>query len=130
MDASSSAGVTKGELGLCKFASNASLSADSKFLLHWFGLSAEKNGCVDEKLPVHCHGPTLPRTQPSWMRMHSMCLSLSPSCGSLLTLLVSLVTACSFSLTNDGESMEDKLPCPLPWNPFARNVSQPEGGYN
>ena len=51
MDASSSAGVTKGEVGLRKFACGAGLAADSKFLLHWLGLSAKKNGCVDEELP-------------------------------------------------------------------------------
>ena len=31
-----------------------------------------------------------------------------------------------FGLTNDGESMEDKLPCPSPWNHFARDASQPK----
>ena len=31
-----------------------------------------------------------------------------------------------FSLTNDGKSMEDKLPCSLPWNHVARDVSQPK----
>ena len=50
MDASSSAGVSKGEVRLRKFAPDAGLAADSKFLLHWFGLSAKKNGCVDEEL--------------------------------------------------------------------------------
>ena len=34
VDASSSAGVTKGEAGLRKFASDAGLAADSKFLSH------------------------------------------------------------------------------------------------
>ena len=51
MDASSSAGVSKGEVRLRKFAPDAGLAADSKFLLHWFGLSATKNGCLDEELP-------------------------------------------------------------------------------
>ena len=46
-----SAGVSKGEVGLRKFAPDAGLAADSKFLLHWFGLSATKNGCLDEELP-------------------------------------------------------------------------------
>ena len=127
MDASSSAGVSKGEVRLRKFAPDAGLAADSKFLLHWFGLSAKKNGCVDEELPrlspwTHCAKDTaladadtqyVPQSESELRKFADMHTAVHVlPCDSL----------------HDGKSMEDKLPRPSPRNHFARNVSKPGGG--
>ena len=122
MDASSSAGVSKGEVRLRKFAPDAGLAADSKFLLHWFGLSATKNGCVDEELP-----------RPSPWTHFAKDIALVDAdtqyvleSESELRKFADTAGVPGDSLL-DGKPMEDKLPRPSPWNHFARDVSQPEG---
>ena len=114
MDASSSAGVSTGEVRLPKFAPDAGLAADSKFLLHWFGLIAKKIGCVDEELPrpspwthfakdtaiVDADTQYVPQSE-SELRKFADTAGLPGD---------SLFLSHWFGLTNDGESMGDKLP--------------------
>ena len=118
MDASSSAGVSKGEVRLRKFAPDAGLAADSKFLLHWFGLSATKNGCVDPSLWTHFAKDTA---------LVDADTQYVPESESELRNFADTAGVPGDSLF-DGKSIEDKLPRPSPWSHFARNVSQPEGG--